>query len=920
MGSFVFFHLIPSLALFGLWWLVYINYKGFFTEQESLAYIWAAAILTVIAAIHILVLAGNYQNFIRWNINTATGLSIIYVAVIIGFHLFLESYTIVNLPEWRQPLDYLIYSGAALIPAILHTITLYALGLTGKGALRNPWINLFIAFLLPLSIYLVFTLGLFRGRGFNMNAEAIILTCGLLTVVFIYMLIRAAVIWARKYQWSRPGTLIKVVITAALPLGCLIFNNQGFGTQSGIVGNFSNYWFYILALLNGLVISLPLSRWVSAKTSFAVRVIMLPFSLYFFVALAPLLPFALLLSIALGLGLLLLTPTVVLWLHVISIREDILSLKGTLNYGTLVIAGLAAFLVLPASVHFTYLYQKAQIENALDYLVAPQQNKIDYWEYALTTTVTDIRKHQSPQDFFLNGRKTPILDSWHNKVTLNGLQLSDANSQKISRIFLGKNLSEDELDRRLSWTTRPENSQVKLTKLTAESSWNKDGKYWQSEVHLNMTNTDEGMREYLTHFSLPNGSFISDYYLYVGDEKKKGILAERKAATWVYDRITRQRLDPGLFRYMENGELELRVYPFTGKVSRKSGFTIIHKQPFELTIDDQQLILGSQENTSSAPQLVKNSLYIPAAAVKTLPLGKRKPRLAFILDMAENNYSVALKLYKKQIEDFLTNHPELQNKAEVLFVNHSIQRESLAEVNWERDEHTFEGGFFLTRAIQTLLIKQLEEDFYYVPVVLSSKLEQAVLENSFTQVSYAFPELDSFYHLPEKHTDRLTAYSLINTSESSKTNSLHVGSNSRTYQLPNGKLIHIKNSAEDQVVPVSSPDAPIPKNKWEEGLALRTNWQQAGLGLSAESWPKQVRQSFASQLLTPYTAYMVTEEAWQEELLKQKQEQFVNGHEALDSDTEIEEMPEPEFWLLLACVGAFYLWKKRKHLLLTLGR
>src|SRR5690606_27434010 len=134
-----------------------------------------------------------------------------------------------------------------------------------------------------------------------------------------------------------------------------------------------------------------------------------------------------------------------------------------------------------------------------------------------------------------------------------------------------------------------------------------DRGYWESQVALEMQNPSDRWEEYSTQFRLPAGSWVSDYYLYLGDVKEPGLLVERKSALWVYDQITSARKDPGLLRYLSNGELELRVFPFTGKQSRKTGFTLIHKKPFTLSIDGQELPLGEETGRPMAVPVITPS-------------------------------------------------------------------------------------------------------------------------------------------------------------------------------------------------------------------------------------------------------------------------------------------------------------------------
>ena len=913
LSGFFLFHYLPLLCLTALWAYVYEEYYGFFSARELTSYSWAAGVIVfafTVQSVQIIVSKGSTKN---WNLAWAIGFSFYYALGILFFFYHADSFNISDLRGWPQPMDFLIYSTSILIPAILHTITLFALQDVKKARISSPWMSLLGAFALPLGLYMIFSTGLFSSFGRHLDFYIVLILSAALTILFLYLFARAIVYWYKKKQRRQPGPTIKFIFTFILPLFCLFFNAHitGWG-NGGIIGNFTHWLYFALAAVNGLVVSLPLHQWISRKISFVLRAIMLPFSLYYFIILAPLLPFALLLTIVLGLGLLLLVPSFTLGLHIQSINEDYNALKKELSGKIIASLFVVALAILPAGIHISFVYQRTMLNSALDYLSNPATTEVSFWKSGLERALIKARNSRNNNNFFFLNDRTPIIDSWYSSVALNNLELSTSIEDKIRRIFFGEPLSDTEIARNRSWFTGPDNSNVVLKTIQAESKWNEQDMYWESTIDLEMENTDEGMREYLSRFNLPAGAFISDYYLYVEGEKKQGILTERKAATWLYNQITSRRRDPGLLRYMENGELELRIFPFVGQETRKSGFTIVHPQPFTFKLDERSVALGNN-NHSNNETYTAGALYISAEKTLTLEKANRKPVLHFIVDCSiatsESNFTA----YKHQIENILEQYPDLKADAQILLTNYAIKEEKLSQFKWNKKDIEFEGGFYLNRAIEVIGARQYGADFYAIPVILSSKPEQAILDHSLSNIQYAFPELESIYFF---NNGQVNSVSLSNTQEEGLQAKLPVNASCLKYKTKEGGIVYLKDSHEAQLIPLlGKPDWASSLNKLQAGLALWSAWQQANLGLSPEPWNQQVRNSFAQGILSPYTAFMVVEQAWQEELLQKKQEQFLSGNAALDAGDQAKEMPEPGFWLLLILVMVYAVFQYRSNLL-----
>ncbi|WP_460504400.1 MSEP-CTERM sorting domain-containing protein, partial [Hymenobacter agri] len=135
-----------------------------------------------------------------------------------------------------------------------------------------------------------------------------------------------------------------------------------------------------------------------------------------------------------------------------------------------------------------------------------------------------------------------------------------------------------------------------LRAATVRSRYDAREQAWVSWVDLEVANTDPGYqnREYSTAIRLPEGCWVGDYVLTIGNRQEHGILAEKKAATWVFAQILNQDVprDPGLLAYRGPHEIALRVYPVSGSEPRRTSIQLLHKEPCTLTVDGRTLAMG----------------------------------------------------------------------------------------------------------------------------------------------------------------------------------------------------------------------------------------------------------------------------------------------------------------------------------------
>ncbi|AHM60671.1 hypothetical protein D770_12070 [Flammeovirgaceae bacterium 311] len=914
-------HSLPQLGLLGLWSLMLLSFQSSLQESARPYFYTTFCIILTVWLCNLGYAVYCYRRRQGLSVRWAVASLVAYVVLIVLYYQNLDLYQTLGVPSWQQPGDILHYTGSFIIPAVLHLLTLLAVWFSNRSTENRGWRTALMGLLPPLLCYLM-VMGAFGLRlpvSFDSYWFILLVACATVASVF-YLILGVVRLNLSRFGSRELGSVVKFLLTGLLPLGCLMFNNGSFwgdpSNSEGMFGDFNHPLFYVLAVVNGLLISLPDHTPAKRPWIFIGRCMLLPFSLYFFFVMAPYMPFSIFLVIFLGLGLLLLTPIVVIVFHLKALIGDIRMLSNTSPLLNLALAGAIAFMVLPAGIFITYQHDRVVLHQALDYLDDPGATAVEVSTFSLHRTLSHIQGNKVRGDRWFDQRHTPLLSPWFTWQVLDGLSLSDTKVSQIQQVFLNKPLSRQEQP--FSRWSRPESGSVTLDSLTGSSYYNAEAGHWVSEVQLEMHNPTNGWQEYLTQFELPAGSWVSDYYLYLGDQKEPGLLVEKKAALWVYDQITRTRKDPGLLRYLPGGALELRVYPFTEEQTRRTGFTLLHKRPFTLALDGKQLQLGDPDQLTAAPQLAQTStgVFIPAEHKVGLPTVEREGYWHFIIDCSENNEAL-LQNYKAAIEQLLQEYPLLAAKAKISFTGHSVATFPLQASELEQlwQQQTFEGGFYLERALQSLLLdhyRSSEQDFP-VPVVITNNYENAILTASLPDLSFAMSGQQHFYRLKSNAT--LAAYA-YGTPKEELDAAIEPPQQLSSLAWPDAAQprIFLKPDGKDALLPlpvqVLSTEATA-GSEWDEGLKLWTDWQGAQLYPAADSWKAQVKSSFAAHILSPHTAFMVVEEAWQKDMLLRKQEQYLNGHPGIDSGTELVEMPEPEFWVLLILLFLWLGWRKR---------
>lgn len=815
-----------------------------------------------------------------------------------------------DVPRWMVSDSLMLYAGTFIMPTLVYALFILVACLTPDTKHHKAWVNFLIAISIPVGVYIFSQLlaPLWRVMESEFGVHSLLIIIITITLVFLFFLMRGVfIVAARKSDsWQKFQWLWKIPIALIFPLlGLLInegrlFNRFSIG-EAGIFGNFGNQWFYILAIINGIVICMPnLDNKVYRIILFVCRSITFSYTFYFFLVFLPFLPLSVVAIIAVGIGFLMLTPLVLFIIHTNDLSKDFNYLKIQYPKKALISVFTIGILTLPVIITVTYLKDKTVLGEALSYIYSTdysRQYNID--KPSLQKTMNIIKSHKERNRDFLFGDRTPYLSSYFNWLVLDNLTLSNAKIDHIDKIFFGTSSIKFASD-------AIRNDQVKITAISSSSRYDTTQQAWLSWVDIEITNNkkDDFFAEYATTINLPEGCWISDYYLFVENKKEYGILAEKKTAKWVFSNIRSENRDPGILYYLTGNKVAFRVFPFSKGQVRKTGIQFLHKEPVKIEIDSNTVELGNPEQIADKNVETENVVYVSAQQKRNLKTVQRKPVVQFLVDVSDgkNKHSDTLITL---IEKFVENNRQLCENAQVSFVNSFVHPFAL-DKNWKQNykAQTFGGGFYLQKAINTTLFNAYEKKTYPVIIVVTDNFENAIIEGDFSDFKFAFPENNFFYKLSNKGT--LDTYSLVDNPFRKLPDSIKYSFDQPVleYKFTNASVAYLR--ADDMPAILlkkdifETPEIEIKEKNWSSALTMQGRWISQVLHpeIAEKEWLRSVKYSFLSKVMTPVTSYLVVENEAQKAILKKKQEEVLSGNKLLDLDDDTQRMSEPGLWLM----------------------
>jgi hypothetical protein len=559
---------VPHLALAWLDWRHWMLVRGDANAQQSGTWPAMIALLIVSAVAGVIVAVRRRRQESALSLPMAAGalvLSAIALAAMImhGTALIPDSFQGWMLPPQRVIFEHfsllmplaLLAGFVAVESTTANRVVWFAVPFVAFGAAAAiAWVGFRFAFRFNLPVPLAVA-------GFIGFA---VLSCGgLLSLVLgIYSRCRA----------SSPRALaaFSFLIAVCAPVAGLLLNRV-----MPFPYSFQTVPIYALAVVNGVWLTLPFfGRPVLARTLWLAQCALFPFTLYFFLVFVAFLPLTPLALLVFGGGLLMLAPLALFGLHLGRIADGFrLEWRGgnRLAIGAL---GVAALVAWPVAGIGLALADRARIHTALDYLFHPDlradgQRPPD--SGATARVLVELAR-------FKSGIWLPYLSDAYGALVFDGLVLPAARIEKLHRFFTGTDLPASKpLDSLIpvgpvgrspsveeAETVRlvPPDSGARLASVTAADSTH--GAIQTRVVRVDVSNpSGGGPTEYRGTFDVPPSAAVTGFWLHIGDQRVPGQLFEKKAALWVYQRITSspEIRDPAILRYTGPNRLELQVFP-----------------------------------------------------------------------------------------------------------------------------------------------------------------------------------------------------------------------------------------------------------------------------------------------------------------------------------------------------------------------
>ena len=699
-----------------------------------------------------------------------------------------------------------------------------------------------------------------------------------------------------------PGYYVFIAVLALmLPQLCLLINNEGFGR--GILGDFSGAWFYILAAVNGIAMLLPRkNKWVTLAALFFKSAGFL-YVFYFVVTMIRYAPLGVA-FFAYLLPLLVLTPAALFIAELFQIIDDFRFLQK--HFAGLKISAVCAcgMLTLCAGFIGNGYIQKVNFDNALCYLGETTGELPPVKAGMLESSLRYVRS--APSFFSRAGEAIPqnlegppILNEIYHRLFFAGKTLDDDAYTQMSRIFL-PDYAPHWGREAVALAAAETLESVKLQDVKTEGR--KTAGVYKTWVHLTLKNeTSEFNQEYAVQFTLPEGVYVSDYYLDVYGERKHGLIAEKNVAKSVYSSIVNRSRDPGIICYAGGNTVELRVFPFGAGETRQTGFELMFKQSDSFTLGKHTIRLQGEE--LAAPVVTGGACFMPASYKANLQtVSARTPKYYFVADTRKPpKYSDGyppLQELLGYISDYAQKNAIAD--ADVYLTGYNARKTSLRNLD---TADPGEGGFNLALAMDMIYrdAKQYPESYPVILVATGDLYNAAVADNR--RFTRDYPETECYYLLggagaftPHRYEDnRMEEIASANPqSKRLAYNGFSFrddGQNELSYNIATG-----------------FSDISYGGDMYTDALLLGEKIEKAG---TDEQIIETVRDGISRRLLTKNNSFIVLETKQQEEELNRRNQDFLEGKTPGASAASMRE-PGLLAALLLPALLPVSLWIKRR--------
>ena len=763
--------------------------------------------------------------------------------------------------------------------------------------------------LVPFAAFLIFNF--YNGANYK-TIYLIIIVAAYIFVLFSLIKIAALIIKEKNlinkfFKTPKANFLITFFLAIVMPVTGLILNQYMFNNNSqystkhyyswsnnsgGIFGEFSHPIFYLLTIFNGILLLVPIAKCKKLMLPlFYVRSLLYCFIVYMCLILIPALPIGVM-GLFFIVGIYAFVPLFLTWRQGKILLADYRLLKENYKRNLIIPVFIIGFLTIPAVLSAFFTYDKINFEKAVAYA---DQNNISTIETvdikALERTLNSQNPYSGLKRFYSDSRfksyytysNIPIVSGIYKLFVFGNKSLAWETQRNLRALFLDQDYYYNDYNYQadLSWLDSRNDNSIQLSELTHKTVYDDTIQAYRTWVDLKLTNSGKDKNEYVTAFCLPDGAYISDYYLYVGDEKKFGILTERRAALAVYQRIVSKALDPGVLHYLDEGTLELRVFPFAPYEERMAGFEIIHINDLEFNLDHNAVSIDV--DTSFTKLELPNVVLLSSAEIAELPPLNKTFDYNFILDCSKN--SDAEKLLKR-VESYCEKHDI--SDGQVYLTSYRFDKHPLKNIG--KLKFTSEGGFNLNLAVKDVF---LNADKNKIPIIIfvTYKQENKILLPK-RSVNYTSPESDYYYEL--NPSLRLIPYSFYTNYKLKSVNEPIIRDASSF------EGVTVINDGTDKLVILSEPVSPLTNNQYYNAILLAAE-NKINIKNGVQNSLSYIQKSFRSHVLTPSTAFIVVETKEQEEELLKLQEEILNS------------MSEPAVIILIIPILFICLYMKQRH-------
>ncbi len=766
------------------------------------------------------------------------------------------------------------------------------------------------------------------------------------TVILLIAFLRVltyAYAWLASVPWGRSVTLLVAGFIA--PIGGLLLNRTipfPYDFQAPSV--------YVLACLNALLLVLPFSgKPGRSLLLWCLRCLTYPFTLYFFIVFLPFLPLSLPAMIAAGAGFLILAPTLLFIVHTRTLVEEGRVLSARLGPTRVLALFAVCVALLPFGLTGRALWDKHALTQALAAAYRP-----DYESGLASVNRLALRRTLRRLHDIKHGIYLPFITDGYDALVLNGMILPDRKIEHLETMFFGQSLKRDPPAGMFRDVLNPaaqrrrmrHQDQVMLPQRDVQlTDVDRDTQVADvtttTTLLLSLRNNGGNGSEFVTDITVPDGVFISGYWLYVGDDCVPGRIFERKAAMWVYHMIRDQtRLDPGLLAHTGDHAVRLNVFPFAAGETRLTAIAFSYPTGMSPRVMMGDLAVELQPGIADAQRIFHHQaggaaeLILPAATAAGMPSVVRKPYLHFIVDCSAHaaaspyaGLSPVVARVSAQFGDVESCRITLANYE---FVHVTPALIPLADAPRVIAEHQgtlpFRGALCPERAIKSALLSVRDTPVLdtnhipMVPIFVVVKAADSHLlreEDGFGPFAGIAPDVDAYY--VTRSDDRLDAHAFSGTSvhvvpavpppvpavllRAGGSYAVCPTNRASAVRLLADQAPEYYDAAEGRYVPLAHV-TPLPADSLPaQGLMLMRAWAETRFHPAiAESKRRELLAlSRASGMLMPATAYIVVENTAQWDMLERAEATALKADSKLEFD-EFIESPAPPILLLLPVV------------------